>query len=414
VVLSRCISILDSEGVRPIDEADREQVLFSMQGMAGDALRVLAMSYKELTDKAEDLEIEDVESGLIYVGLVGMIDPAREEVPQALNICKQAGIKTVMVTGDHRLTAVAIAKEVGMLEVETPGSVMTGKEIEEIDDDRLDEVIEDVSVFARVSPEHKMRIAMSLKRNGHIVAMTGDGVNDAPALKAADIGVAMGIKGTDVTKEASDMVLEDDNFATIVRAVQGGRHIYDNVTKYIRLMLAANFDEFIEITIVTLLGLPLPFLPIHVLWVNLVTDGLPAVALSIDPPDPNLMKYPPRDPNEGLLTRFWRFIVFAALVDFISDFIPFLYTYMTVLAQEMTLHGVESIAMEVAATQARTVAFTSIVFFEFILAYQCRSETLHIFSSACAEHGVQGGTPDPLPAPPMLPRLADGLPDHTG
>ena len=380
VVLDRCVSILDSEGVRPIDEADREQVLFSMQGMAGDALRVLAMSYKELTDKAEDLEIEDVESGLIYVGLVGMIDPAREEVPQALNICKQAGIKTVMVTGDHRLTAVAIAKEVGMLEVETPGSVMTGKELEEIDDDRLDEVIEDVSVFARVSPEHKMRIAMSLKRNGHIVAMTGDGVNDAPALKAADIGVAMGIKGTDVTKEASDMVLEDDNFATIVRAVQGGRHIYDNVTKYIRLMLAANFDEFIEITIVTLLGLPLPFLPIHILWVNLVTDGLPAVALSIDPPDPNLMKYPPRDPNEGLLTRFWRFIVFAALVDFISDFIPFLYTYMTVLAQEMTLHGVESIAMEVAATQARTVAFTSIVFFEFILAYQCRSETLHIFS----------------------------------
>jgi Ca2+-transporting ATPase len=267
-----------------------------------------------------------------------------------------------------------------MLEVETPGSVMTGKELEAIDDDRLDEVIEDVSVFARVSPEHKMRIAMSLKRNGHIVAMTGDGVNDAPALKAADIGIAMGIKGTDVTKEASDMVLEDDNFATIVRAVQSGRHIYDNVTKYIRLMLAANFDEFIEITIVTLLGLPLPFLPIHILWVNLVTDGLPAVALSIDPPDPNLMKYPPRDPNEGLLSRFWRFIVFAALVDFISDFIPFLYTYMTVLAQEMTLHGVESIAMEVAATQARTVAFTSIVFFEFILAYQCRSETLHVFS----------------------------------
>jgi len=364
VILERSVSIIENGEVRPLSEADREHALFTMQAMASDALRVLAMAYKEMADNIDDYEMEAVESGLTYVGLVGMIDPAREEVPQAINTCKQAGIRTVMVTGDHRLTAVAIAKEIGMLEEETPGSVMIGEELEEIDDDRLDEVIEDISVFARVSPEHKMRIAMSLKRNGHIVAMTGDGVNDAPALKAADIGIAMGIKGTDVTKEASDMVLEDDNFATIVRAVQGGRHIYDNVTKYLRLMLAANFDEFIEITVCTLLGLPLPFLPIHILWVNLVTDGLPAVALSIDPPDPDLMKYPPRNPDEGLLTRFWRFIVFAALVDFISDFIPFIYTYATTGS----------------AVQARTVAFTSIVFFEFFLAYQCRSETHHIFS----------------------------------
>jgi len=371
VVLERCTSIMERGAVRPINEQDREQVLFTMQGLASDALRVLAMSYKEVP-AAEEYEIEEIEAGLTFVGLAGMIDPAREEVPEAIKITQQAGIKTVMVTGDHRLTAIAIAKEIGMLGEEVPGSVMTGEEIEAIDDARLDEVIEDVRVFARVSPEHKMRIALSLKRNGHIVAMTGDGVNDAPALKAADIGIAMGIKGTDVTKEASDMILEDDNFATIVKAIQGGRHIYDNVTKYIRLMLAANFDEFIEITIVTLLGLPLPFLPIHILWINLVTDGLPAVALSIDPPDPDLMKYPPRDPNEGLLTRFWRFIIFAALVDFISDFIPFMWAFSTT--------WMATGDYELAATTARTIAFTRIVFFEFLLAYQCRSETHHIFS----------------------------------
>ncbi|RLI07147.1 ATPase, partial [Candidatus Bathyarchaeota archaeon] len=266
IILERCVGIYEGGAVRPLTEEDRERVLSAMRGMARDALRVLAMAYRELPSTLEEFEMDEVESGLTFVGLVGMIDPPREEVPPAIKLCKQAGIRSVMVTGDHRLTAVAIARQIGMLE-ETPRSVLTGDDLSRMSDDDLDEVIEEVRVFARVSPEHKMRIAQSLKRNGHIVAMTGDGVNDAPALKAADIGVAMGIKGTDVTKEAADMILEDDNFATIVRAVRGGRHIYDNITKYIRLMLAANFDEFMEITIVTLLGLPLPFLPIHVLWV---------------------------------------------------------------------------------------------------------------------------------------------------
>jgi len=364
IILERSVSIYEDGVVRPITDSDRERVLSTVREMALDALRVLAMAYRELPQAMKEFETEEVEAGLTFVGLVGMIDPAREEVPQAIKVSKQAGIRSVMVTGDHRLTAVAIAREIGMLEEETPRSVLTGKDLSGISDDDLDDVIEEVRVFARVSPEHKMRIAQSLKRRGHIVAMTGDGVNDAPALKAADIGVAMGIKGTDVTKEASDMVLEDDNFATIVRAVEGGRHIYDNISKYIRLMLAANFDEFIEISIVSLLGLPLPFLPIHVLWVNLVTDGLPAVALSVDPKDPELMRYPPREPDEGLLSRFWRFILFAAIVDFISDFIPFLWVL-----------GVTGDAV-----QARTVAFTSIVFFEFFLAYQSRSETHHIFA----------------------------------
>ena len=387
VVLGRSVSIRENGSVRRLTEEDLDRIQSAVMGMAREALRVLAMSYKDLPADAGDFEMDEIESGLTYIGLMGMIDPPRDEVPPAIKMCNQSGIRSVMVTGDHRLTAVAIAKEIGMLEDDDSSSVLTGADLEDMDDDELDEVIEEVRVFARVSPEHKMRIAQSLKRNGHIVAMTGDGVNDAPALKAADIGVAMGIKGTDVTKEASDMVLEDDNFATIVRAVRGGRHIYDNVTKYLRLMLAANFDEFIEITVVTLLGLPLPFLPIHILWINLVTDGLPAVALSIDPPDPDLMQYPPRDPNEGLLSRFWRFILFAAIVDFISDFIPFLYTYATVHAQEMALHGIEKVAYDVASTQARTVAFTSIVFFEFLLAYQSRSETHHIFAM-----GLKGWT----------------------
>jgi len=372
IILKRSRNVYDGK-VRAIQQDDVEVNLDTMTQMAESALRVLAMGYKELPDDydLQNVDVEELESGLTFVGMMGMIDPAREEVPLAIQTAHSAGIRSVMVTGDHRTTAVAIAKEIGILREEDEMAVLTGDDLEGTSDEQLDEVIENVRVFARVSPEHKMRIALSLKRMGHIVAMTGDGVNDAPALKAADIGVAMGIKGTDVTKEASDMVLEDDNFATIVRAVEGGREIYDNVSKYIRLMLAANFDEFIEITITAMLGLPVPFLPIHVLWINLVTDGLPAVALSIDPPDPDIMKYPPRDPKEDMLKRFWRFLLFAALVDFVSDFIPFFYTY----ASTINLTG----DIELAATTARTVAFTSIVFFEFILAYQCRSETKHIF-----------------------------------
>ncbi|HDJ21870.1 MAG TPA: cation-transporting P-type ATPase [Candidatus Bathyarchaeota archaeon] len=298
-------------------------------------------------------------------------------------MAQSAGIRSVMVTGDHKATAVAIARQIGILGDEVEGRVLEGVEIEAMSDEELDAVIENVRVCARVSPEHKMRIAQSLKRHGHIVAMTGDGVNDAPALKAADIGVAMGIKGTDVTKEASDMILEDDNFATIVQAIKGGREIYDNVTKYIRLMLAANFDEFLEITVTAALGLPVPFLPIHVLWVNLVTDGLPAVALSVDPPDPDIMRYPPRNPDEGIIERFWRFILLAALVDFISDFVPFFWAYVETI--------VATGDFELAATTARTMSFTSIVFFEFLLAYQCRSETKHIL-----QMGLRGFTENKL------------------
>jgi len=363
VVLERCTHILERGVRRRITPRDRERILSTTREMASEALRVLAMAYRELPLEGE-LETEEVEGELTLVGLQGMIDPPRDEVSEAIKLCRMAGIKPIMVTGDHKLTAIAVARQIGLLSGDEEGGVLTGVELDEMSDEELEEAVEGISVFARVSPEHKVRITQALKRRGHIVAMTGDGVNDAPALKAADIGIAMGIKGTDVTKEAADMILEDDNFATIVKAVESGRHIYDNITKYIRLMLTANFDEIIEITVCSLLGLPLPLLPIHILWVNLVTDGLPAVALSVDPKDPELMRYPPRDPEEGVLSRFWRFILFAAVLDFLSDFAPFLYVYLTTGD----------------AALSRTAAFTSIVFFEFLLAYQCRSEKHHILA----------------------------------
>ncbi len=262
--------------------------------MARGALRLLGVAYKELKDTAEDkIEDEAVEKGLVFVGLAGMIDPPRDEAKEANSQCQQAGIKTVMITGDHKLTAVAIAKELGMLRSDM---VLTGAELDQMSDEEFEKIVEKVTVYARVSPEHKLRIVKALKKKGHIVAMTGDGVNDAPALKQADIGVAMGITGTDVTREAADMVLADDNFATIVKAVEGGRGIYDNIKKFSFFLMRCNFDELGIIGLFALMGLEIPLLPGMILWLNLVTDGGPALALTMDPPEEDLMKRPPRDP----------------------------------------------------------------------------------------------------------------------
>jgi Ca2+-transporting ATPase len=335
-----------------------------MKEMAGEALRVIGLAYRDYPAGSPMPSIEEAEKDLTFVGLAGMIDPPREEAKEAIVVAKHAGIRPVMLTGDHVLTARAIAKQVGILEHETPNSVLVGAYIDELSEEQLDSIVDEIRVCARVSPQHKTRIAQTLKRKGHIVAMTGDGVNDAPALKAADIGIAMGIKGTDVTKEAADMILEDDNFATIVKAVEGGRRIYSNITKYVRLMLCANFDEFLLILATISLGLPVPFLPIQVLWINLVTDGLPAVALSNDRGEKDLMDRPPRDPREGLLDRFWVFIAFYALVAFVADFIPFY----------LVLGGTGDSAV------ARSVCVTSIVLFELALVFQVRSETRHVFS----------------------------------
>lgn len=240
---------------------------------------MLAFAYKEI-EESDEYKQEDIESDLVFIGLMGMMDPPRDEVSSAIQLCRKAGIRPVMITGDHKDTAVAVAQEVGILS-ESDRTAITGMELSEMSDKDLVETVETVSVYARVSPEHKVRIAQSLKTNGNIVAMTGDGVNDAPAIKAADIGVAMGIKGTDVSKEAADMVLADDNFASIVKAVEQGRIIYDNIRKFMRFMISSNFEEMIVISSFVLADMLMPFLPVMILWLNLVTYGIPAIALSM-------------------------------------------------------------------------------------------------------------------------------------
>ena len=298
--------------------------------MAKEALRVLAMGYKELDHMPSDEEMKNIESDLIYVGMVGMIDPPREEAKVAVAKCKTAGIKTVMITGDHKITATAIAKSLGILENES--EAITGAELEEMSDEDLAKNIRKYSVYARVSPEHKVRIVRAWQKNGEIVAMTGDGVNDAPALKKADIGCAMGMVGTDVAKEAADVILTDDNFATVVSAVEEGRRIYDNILKAIQFLLSSNVGEiivlFVAILITPLLskafGIDIkliePLLPIHILWVNLVTDSLPALALAVDPAEKDVMTRKPLKPGKGIFTKgmTWRIVYQGIMIGLLT------------------------------------------------------------------------------------------------
>ena len=281
--------------------------------MASNALRVLAMGYKEIDHVPTKEEMETIENNLIYIGMVGMIDPPREEVKDAVQKCKEAGIKTVMITGDHKITAIAIAKQLGILQNEE--EAITGLELEKMTDDELNKNVQKYSVYARVSPEHKVRIVKAWQKQNAVVAMTGDGVNDSPALKTADIGCAMGVVGTDVAKEAADVILTDDNFTTIVSAVEEGRRIYDNIIKVIQFLLSANVGEIVAILLATLLT---PFiaewfgitdlsaisilLPVQILWINLVTDSLPALALAFDPANKDIMKKKPIEPKKGVFT----------------------------------------------------------------------------------------------------------------
>jgi Ca2+-transporting ATPase len=304
VILELSSHVLDEDEVLPLDQEQREAILQQNTQMAAQALRVLGIAYRPLASVPEEPTPEEMEQNLIFVGLIGMIDPARPEVAAAIEVARNAGVRTLMVTGDYPDTARAIADEVGLLR--PAGKVITGADLEEMDDTTLQHRVQQIDVFARVSPQHKVRIVEALKARDQVVAMTGDGVNDAPALKRANIGVAMGITGTDVSKETADMVLTDDNYVSIVSAVEQGRVIYSNIRKFVYYLLSCNLAEIMIIFVATLLNWPVPLTAIQLLWLNLLTDGAPALALGMEKGDPDVMERPPRPMREPIINREMR------------------------------------------------------------------------------------------------------------
>ena len=352
VILDSCTRQWTAAGERQLDEASRQTILDTAQHLAGRALRVLAVACKS------DAARENAECEMTFLGLIGMIDPPRPEAKAAIETCRQAGIKPVMITGDHPVTARAIARELGLLHASRE-RVVTGAELEAMSDDTFEREVESIEVYARVSPTHKLRVVTALQQKGHLVAMTGDGVNDAPALKKADIGIAMGITGTDVTKEAAAMMLTDDNFASIVAAVEEGRGVFGNIKKYLMYLLSSNIGEIGLMTGASLLGLPLPLSAVQILYVNLATDGLPALALSVDPPEADLMRRPPRNAQSGIFTRpVVTLMVLGGLWSTLINLGLF----------NWAISSGRSLA------QAMTMTFVSLVLIQFFKAYNFRSD----------------------------------------
>ena len=412
-LLARCNSyIVNGEIKTDLDKYKAEINKYNVD-MAKDALRVLAMAYKEMDHEPTDDEMKNIENDLIFVGMVGMIDPPREEVKVAVEKCKTAGIKTVMITGDHKITAVAIAKALGILENED--EAITGSELEEMSDEDLTKNIRKYSVYARVSPEHKVRIVKAWQANGEIVAMTGDGVNDAPALKTADIGCAMGIVGTDVSKEAADVILTDDNFATIVSSVEEGRRIYDNILKAIQFLLSSNVGEIIVLFLAILItpwlgstfnidiGLIEVLLPIHILWINLVTDSLPALALAVDPAEDDVMKRKPKK-QKGIFTKGMSFrVVYQGIMIGLLTLAAFIIgiatpeeNLPTMVKIDGTLYGVEEVEnldealangaeyvenQEVKVEIGQTMAFMVLAFSELVHVFNIRNNKKSVFKT---------------------------------
>ncbi|WP_440895235.1 cation-translocating P-type ATPase [Amphibacillus sp. Q70] len=356
LLLQRANQIEENGQVIKLDQKRRQRIEAEIKSMTQKAYRTIALCIKPL-QKVDQIKVEQVEQDLIFVGLIGMVDPPRPEAKQAIEQCKLAGIKTIMITGDHAETASAIAKELMILPAN--GQVITGEKLDQMSDEHLAQQLDHTYVFARVTPRDKLRIVQALQSNGHVVAMTGDGVNDAPALKTSDIGVSMGKAGTDVAKEASDLILLDDNFATVVGAVEEGRHIYENIRKFIRYLLASNVGEILVMLFAMIVGLPLPLLPVQILWVNLVTDGLPALALGMDQSEKDLMEQAPRPLKEGIFARGLGFKIISRgfLIGMVS-FIAFVIAYQ---------NGAQSLPY------ARTIAFMTLVIAQLIHVFDCRN-----------------------------------------
>ena len=387
-LLNKCNSYLFNGEIKQDLSNHVNTIKQKNEEMAKEALRVLACAYKELDHKPTKEEMQNIESGLIFIGMVGMIDPPREEAKKAVEKCKTAGIKTVMITGDHKVTATAIAKKLGILE--NDDEALTGQELEKMSDEELEKNVRHYSVYARVSPEHKVRIVKAWQKNGEIVAMTGDGVNDSPALKTSDIGCAMGIVGTDVAKEAADVILTDDNFATIVSAVEEGRRIYDNILKVIQFLLSSNVGEIVVLFIATLCT-PLfanwfgitdithleILLPIHILWINLVTDSLPALALAFDPANSDIMNRKPNKPEKGVFTKgmTWRVIYQGIMIGLLT-----LAAFMIGLATTTT--PIDGLTLDESKIEVgQTMAFVTLALSELVHVFNVRNNKQSLFKT---------------------------------
>ncbi|NLW22242.1 MAG: calcium-translocating P-type ATPase, SERCA-type [Tissierellia bacterium] len=363
IVLDKCSHICIDGKLVELDEDLRSKILNVNNYFAKDALRVLALSYREFDQLPDEMSSENIEKGMIFLGLVGMIDPPRPEAKEAIKKCKEAGIKPIMITGDYKETAFAIARELNM--VDSMDEVMEGKELDLISSEKLKEMAKKIKVYARVSPEHKVKIVSALKSNGEIVAMTGDGVNDAMALKKADIGISMGITGTDVAKNTAEVILTDDNFASIVSAVEEGRIIYSNIRKFVFFLLSCNIGEIIIVFASILLNLPVPLLPIQLLWLNLVTDSFPALALGVEKGDDDIMKVKPRNPEDPIIDSS---MMYSIIVQSLAIGATSLLAY---------TWGLKAFPDNL--IKARTIAFSTLILAELLRAYSSRSEKQTLF-----------------------------------